>query len=88
MPGQNPEEDLLENPQYLKAAQLLEYARTLFIPLGRKTGMSSKIGVDLCREIITKYPETEYADEARKLLRKVPERDRKRLKITNEEMGL
>ena len=88
IPGQEPEEDLLENPQYYQAAKLLEYARTLFIPLGRKTMLTSKKGVELCREIITKYPETKYADEARMLLRKVPEHERKRYKITNEEMGL
>jgi len=88
MPGQKPEDNLLENPQYYQAAKLLEYARTLFIPVGRKTGMSSKKGVELCREIIKTYPETEYADEARKLLRRVPEHKRKLYKVTNEEMGL
>jgi len=88
MPGQEPEENLLENPQYYQAAKLLEYARTLFIPAGRKTILTSKKGVEICREIINTYPETKYADEARMLLRRVPEHERKRYKVTNEEMGL
>lgn len=45
-------------------------------------------GIKACREIIEKYPGTKYAEEARMLLRKVPERYHKRFNITNEELGL
>jgi hypothetical protein len=71
-----------------QAQKLLEYARGLFIPAGRKGFLSSKTGVDLCRQIIREYPTTPYADEARKLLRTVPPEEQKRYDITNEEMGL
>ena len=71
-----------------QAQKLLEYARGLFVPAGRKRFLSSKTAVDLCRQIINEYPNTSYADEARKLLRTVPADERKRYNITNEEMGL
>jgi len=51
-------------------------------------GMGFKKMVDYCREIIQKYPDSLYAPKARKMLRDIPERYRKRYKITNEEMGL
>jgi len=72
----------------LQAQKLLEYARGLFVPAGRKRFLSSKTAVDLCRQIISEYPNTSYADEARKLLRTVPADEQKRYNITNEEMGL
>jgi hypothetical protein len=71
-----------------QAQKLLEYARGLFVPAGRKRFLSSKTAVDLCRQIINEYPNTSYADEARKLLRTVPPEEQKRYNITNEEMGL
>jgi len=75
-------------PENYEAGKKLEYARGLFIPAGRKNFLTSKRGVDLCREIIREYPNTKYAQEARLLLRQVPENERKRYSITNEEMGL
>ncbi len=83
-PPQDPE-ITVENFQ---AQKLLTYAQGLFIPAGRKKFLTSKMGVDLCRQIINEYPNTTYADEARKLLRTVPPHERKRYNITNEEMGL
>ena len=81
-------DDLLENPDQYDAAKQLEYARGLFIPAGRKGPLTSKQGVEICRRIIQKWPNTTYADEARQLLRQVPENERIRYGITNEEMGL
>jgi len=71
-----------------QAQKLLAYAKGLFIPAGRKKFLTSKMGVDLCRQIIRDYPNTTYADEARKLLRTVPPHEQKRYNITPEEMGL
>lgn len=44
--------------------------------------------VRYCRLILENYPESSYAEKARQMLREIPERHRKRYKITDEEMGL
>lgn len=75
-------------PEDYQAQKLLAYAQGLFIPAGKKKFFTSKTGVDLCRQIISQYPNTTYADEARKLLRTVPPNEQKRYNITPEEMGL
>jgi hypothetical protein len=75
-------------PEDFQAQKLLAYAKGLFIPAGQKKFLTSKTGVDLCRQIIRDYPNTTYADEARKLLRTVPPNEQKRYNITPEEMGL
>jgi len=89
VPVQNqPTQDTEITPEDFQAQKLLAYAKGLFIPAGRKKFMTSKMGVDLCRQIIREYPNTTYADEARKLLRTVPPNEQKRYNITPEEMGL
>lgn len=74
-------------PDDYQAGKLLEYARA-FVPMGRKPILTSKLGIDTCRQIIKDYPQSTYAQEARMLLRSVPEYERKRYKITDAEMGL
>ena len=69
-----------------QAQKMVENAKML-VKSGAKLG-SAKKGVDLCREIIAKYPNTDSADKARELLRDLPERYQKRYGVTNEEMGL
>ena len=44
--------------------------------------------VKYCRLILENHPESPQADKARQFLREIPERYRKRHKITDEEMGL
>jgi len=80
--------NLLEQPDLIEAEKQLSYAKNLFIPLGNKRMMSSKRGVDICREIMQRWPGTKYAEEARGLLRQLSETDRRRYNITNEELGL
>lgn len=80
------EEEL--TPENYAARRKLEAASQLFIPAGRKTLLTSKRGIEICREIIREYPNTKYAREARLLLRQVPENERARYNVTNEEMGL
>ena len=80
--------NLLEQPDLIEAEKQLSYAKNLFIPLGNKRMMSSKRGVDICREIMERWPGTKYAEEARGLLRQLSETDRRRYNITNEELGL
>ena len=70
------------NPQ---AEKEIEYARG-FLKTGRFTGY--KKGIDLCRDVLRDYPDTKYADQARDLLKTVPERYQKRYNVTDEEMGL
>jgi hypothetical protein len=87
-PQLQPPQDSKITVEDFQAQKLLAYAQGLFIPAGRQKFLTSKMGVDLCRQIINEYPNTTYADEARKLLRTVPPHERKRYNITNEEMGL
>ena len=58
--------------------------------LGRLPGV--KLGyknmVDHCREIIQRWPDSEYAFKARRMLRDIPQRYRKRYNITDEEIDL
>ncbi len=74
-------------PDDYQAGKLLEYAK-MYVKAGRKPVLTSKKGIDLCRQIIREYPNTKYAKEARLLLRRVPEYERKRYNITDKEMGL
>jgi len=83
-----PDRDTEITPEDFQAQKLLTYAQGLFIPAGRKKFLTSKTAVDLCRRIMREYPNTTYADEARKLLRTVPPDEQKRYNITPEEMGL
>ncbi len=58
--------------------------------MGRLPGV--KLGyknmVEHCREIIRKWPESEYAFKAKRMLRDIPQRYRKRYNITDEETDL
>ena len=69
-----------------QAGKLLEHAK-MFIKAGSRY-MTPKKGIETCRQIISDYPGSKYAQEARMLLREVPERYHKRYGITNEELGL
>ncbi|HUT28600.1 MAG TPA: hypothetical protein VMX13_02325 [Sedimentisphaerales bacterium] len=55
---------------------------------GRLPGMSYKKMVDYCREIIQRWPDSEYAFKAKRMLRHMPERYRERYNITEEEIDL
>ena len=81
------EDDDEITPESYQAGKLLEYAK-MFVSAGRKPVLTSKQGVDYCRQIIRDYPNTKYEQEARLLLRRVPEYERKRYNITDKEMGL
>jgi len=58
--------------------------------MGRLPGI--KLGyknmVDHCREIIQRWPDSEYAFKARRMIRDIPQRYRKRYNITDEEIDL
>ena len=80
----NDEERVATN---LQAQKLYEMAEVEF-KIGRKPLMSFKRCVDYCRELIEKYPDSAEAAKARVLLRRIPQRHRKKWKVTDEEMGL
>jgi type IV secretory pathway VirB10-like protein len=54
----------------------------------RLPGMSYKKMVDYCREIIQRWPDSEYAFKAKRMLRHMPEQYRQRYNITEEEIDL
>jgi len=55
---------------------------------GRLPGMASyKLMVDYCRQIIQKYPDSEYAFKARRMLGDIPDRYRQQYNITDEEIN-
>jgi hypothetical protein len=78
----------LSEEEEIAAEQLLAPIRGLFMKTGQRRITSYKNAVDNCREIIRKYPGTKYAEEARQLLRQIPENQRSRYNITDEELGL
>ena len=73
--------------QQVEAEKKLAYTQGLYMKGSRSGVQSYKRGVEMCREIIRDYPNTKYAEEARHLLRQVPERQRTLYKITDAELG-
>jgi len=51
----------------------------------RLPGMSPKIMVDNCREIIRRWPKSEYAFQAKRMMADLPERHKKTYNITDAE---
>jgi hypothetical protein len=70
----------------VRAQHLLELAQ---MKIGESLRLRSnpKQGVEACREILAQFPNTQYAQQARELLRQVPERYKKMNNITDEELG-
>jgi hypothetical protein len=78
----------LSEEDAIMAEKKVGAARDLFMKLGAKPGLTYTQGVRICREVMKEYPGSPYADQARDLLRQVPENQRARYKITDEELGL
>ena len=55
---------------------------------GRLPGVGYKNMVDVCRDIISRFPQTNYDYKARRILADIPERYRERYNITEEEINL
>ncbi len=75
----------LAEEQKVDAEQLYEMAIAQR-KMGRLPGMSYGQMVEYCRMIIERYPESEYAYKARKMLGEVPQREWERHKITQQEI--
>ena len=69
------------------ASQLFELAITQR-KMGRLPGMHYGAMVQYCREIIEKYPGSEYAYKAKRILADIPASDRERYHITADELDL
>ncbi|MHC4758801.1 MAG: hypothetical protein ACYTE8_09100, partial [Planctomycetota bacterium] len=67
------------------AQQMLEYALS-FRSMGRLPKVSYKPMIDVCREIIERYPDSEYAYKAKRILGDIPERDRRMFGVTEDEV--
>jgi hypothetical protein len=78
----------LSEEDTIQAEKLVTYAEDLFMKAAGKHVITYKRGVDLCRQVMKDYAGSEYAERARQLLRKVPENQRERLGITDQELGL
>lgn len=85
-PVPKPEVRLAPEEQ-LQADKLLQ-AIKLQYSLARKSPVTYKKMVDFCRELFAKFPNSQQAEEARELLRRMPKRYRNLYKVTNEELGL
>ena len=70
-------------------ARELQAARAFFMTAARRKFITYRKGVDLCRQVIRQCPDSENAESARDLLRRsVPEDQREKYKLTDEELGL
>jgi hypothetical protein len=77
----------LTEEQKAGAEQLFEYALK-FREMGRLPGMGYKKMIDACRDIIEKYPGSEYAYKARRMLGDIPQAERERWGVTDKEIDL
>jgi hypothetical protein len=71
----------------IRAEKLLQSAQ-MHIEESRKLRMKNpKQGIEDAREVLKQFPNTEYAQKARDLLRRVPDRWKTQHNITDEELG-
>lgn len=71
----------------VRAEKLLQSAQ-MHIEESRKLRMKNpRQGIEDARKVMEEYPNTEHAQKARELLRRVPERWKQRHNITDEELG-
>ncbi len=77
----------LTEEEEVGASQLFEMAMTQR-KMGRLPGIGYGQMVGYCRQIIEKYPDSEYAYKAKRILSDIPERERVRYHITDEEIDL
>jgi len=71
-----------------EAQQLLSNAEQFFKIANRMQYRSYRKPIEMCRSVITKFPNTKYAEQARVLMRQVPERFRENYNVTDAELGL
>ena len=84
--SEEPKFEELTLQEQVEAERLFEMALAQR-KMGRLPGVSYKLMVDYCRQIIQKYPDSVYAYKAQRLLRDIPEQYREQYNITDEELG-
>lgn len=84
---QQVEEEEVPIEYEVQAQQLFELALAQR-KMGRLPRVSYAQTVQYCRRIINEFPKSSYAPKARAILRDLPEEERIRYNITDEEMGL
>jgi len=77
----------LSEIDYIEAERLFEFAIQQR-KIGRLPVTGFKPMVDACREIIQRFPGSEFDYKARRMLADIPQRYRERYKITAEEIDL
>jgi hypothetical protein len=77
----------LSQIEKIEAEKLLNVAIT-HRKMGRLQGIGLSTMVQTCRQIIEKFPGSEYEFKAKRMLGDIPERFRSRFKITEEEIDL
>lgn len=77
----------LSEIEEIEAQRLFEYAIQQR-KIGRLPGPGYKPMVDACRQIMEKFPGSEFDYKARRMLADIPERYRRRYNITKEEIDL
>jgi hypothetical protein len=86
-PEKKQQEETELSPEDLQAEKLFEMALAQR-KMARLPGISYKLMVDYCREIIERYPKSAYAPKARRMLGEVPEQYRQQYNITEQEINL
>jgi hypothetical protein len=79
-------DEAMQMGQNLKAEELYNNAKS-FMKGSRTSALTAGRGVQLCRQILQDYPNTEYAGKARELMRELPDDLKTRYNITAAEMG-
>ena len=88
-----PQPRLEERAEYLEDEELNPHADNLYqmavfhMKAGRLPYMRYKMSIDYCRQLFELYPDSKQAGMARELLRQLPEQERLRYNVTDEEMG-
>jgi type IV secretory pathway VirB10-like protein len=77
----------LSEIEEIEAERLFEYALQQR-KIGRLPGPGYKPMVDACRQIMEKFPGSEFDYKARRMLADIPEKYRQRYNITKEEIDL
>ncbi len=81
---QMPQYVQLSDTDEIKAQNLLTKAK-MYRGSHTRLGSSKRV-VEACRELISTYPNTKYAQEAKEILRSIPAHQRKRYGLTEQEL--
>ena len=87
VPGRPPDVTPLSLEDEVQAEKLLQSAQMHIEESRKLRAKNPRQGIEDARKVLQQYPNTTYADQARELLRRVPDRWRRPYNITDEELG-